>query len=125
MNSSTVWSGENISTAALRPTTSSTFWTSLLATQASPPRDQSICMNARASVFAALNPPSAIGSSSTVSQTASTFPSCSALFLLGASSMKTILRFSPSAAAADPGWVVSPRCRPPAPGDPAIATARR
>ena len=29
MNSSTVWSGENISTADLRPSTSSTFCTSL------------------------------------------------------------------------------------------------
>jgi len=55
--------------------TSSTVFTSLLATQASPPRDQSIWMKARASTPAALKPPSAIGSSSTVSQTASTLPS--------------------------------------------------
>ena len=54
MNSSTVWSGENISTADLRPMTSSTFWTSFEATQASPPRDQSIWMNARASMLRGL-----------------------------------------------------------------------
>src|SRR5882724_10455615 len=108
MNSSTVWSGENRSTAALRPMTSSTFWMSAEATQASPPRDQSIWMKARASTFASLNEPSAMGSSSTVSQTASTFLSMSALFLLGASSMNVIVRSSPAAAAADPGCVVRP-----------------
>ena len=108
MNSNTVWSGENISTADLRPSTSSTVCTSLVATQASPPRDQSICRKARASAFAAAKVPSAIGSSSTVCQTTSTLPSASALFLLGASSMKTISMPSPSSAAAEPGWVVRP-----------------
>ena len=71
-----------------------------------------------------------IGSSSTVSQTASTLPSTSALFLLGASSMKTIFRSSPSAAAAEPGWVVSPplpttSARCPGHCDSATVTVRR
>ena len=77
-----------------------------------------------------MKPTIAIGSSSTVSQTASIFPSCSALFLLGASSMNTILRSSPSAAAADPGWVVSPplpttSARCPGHCDSATVTSRR
>ena len=54
MNSNTVWSGENIIMADLRPRMSSTFCTSRAATQASPPRDQSICKKARTSTLAAL-----------------------------------------------------------------------
>ena len=53
MNSNTVWSGENIIIADLRSLMSSTACTSADATQASPPRDQSICTNARASAPAA------------------------------------------------------------------------
>src|SRR4051794_18336352 len=49
-----------------------------------------------------------MGSSSTVSHTASTLPSCSALFFLGASSMKVMWRSSPSRAAAEPACVSSP-----------------
>jgi hypothetical protein len=108
MNSNTVWSGENISTADLRPRMSSTFCTSLLATQASPPRDQSICRKVFTSTLAARYDDMLIGSSSTVCHTKSTSPDCSALFLLGASSMNTISTSSPCWAAIEPGCVVSP-----------------
>jgi len=69
----------------LRPMTSSTFWMSAEATQASPPRDQSIWIESARVDLRRPDEPSAMGSSSTVSQTASTFLSMSALFLLGAS----------------------------------------
>ena len=108
MNSNTVWSGENIIIADLRPSMSSTFFTSFEAMQASPPRDQSICRNARASTFAAWKAPMLMGSSSTVCQTKSTSPSLQRLVLAGRVLDEHDLQSSPSAAAAEPGCVVEP-----------------